>query len=209
MLASSPPPACFATDARPASWDLRTKLDDWSPDRPPRGDVLLSTFPASCPYRQRCHQLQLPHATCAPRTCNLLTSCTCAWVCILWTQGKEKMWNLWPQRNSKIAGALPSRCISPSSTLIAISEVFPKVLSRWKSKNVDGPLTAGGIQGVNSDKTWEASANMRLLWLFFWQLLLRWGCFDFFFCSHIHDSIYFFRDFSVWVVKRIRGRISG
>ena len=166
MLATSPP-ACFATDARPASWDLRTKLDDWSPDRPPRGDVLLSTFPASCPYRQRCHQLQLPHATCAPRTCNLLTSCTCAWVCILWTQGKEKMWNLWPQRNSKIAGALPSRSRCTSSTLIAISELFPKVLSRWKSKNVDGPLTAGGIQGVNSDKTWEASANMRLLWLFF------------------------------------------
>ena len=194
MLATSPL-ACFATDARLASWDLRTKLDDWSPDRPPRGDVLLSTsFPASCPYRQRCHQLQLPHATCAPRTCILLTSCTCAWVCILWTQGKEKMWNLWPQRNSKIAGALPSRCISPSSTLIAISEVSPKVLSRWKSKNVDGPLTAGGIQGVNSDKTWEASANMRLLWLFFRQHLWPiWGCFAFFWLTHTWFHLLFSR----------------
>ena len=208
MLATSPL-ACFATDARPASWDLRTKLDDWSPDRPPRGDVLLSTFPASCPYRQRCHQLQLPHATCAPRTCNLLTSCTCAWVCILWTQGKEKMWNLWPQRNSKIAGALPSRCISPSSTLIAISGVSSKVLSRWKSKNVDGPLTAGGIQGVNSDKTWEASANMRLLWLFSDSFFGRDEAVLPFFGSHIHDSIDFFLDFSVWVVKRIGGQISG
>ena len=74
------------------------------------------------------------------------------------------------------------------------------------------------LMGLRQQEVYRASTVTRPE-----RLRPTWGFFDFFsdsifgryeavlpfFGSHIHDSICFFLDFSVWVVKRIGGQISG